>query len=275
MWLKSVPIRRGRARGKIVSLETLINNLNLDSILITIMENIVFPSLFRWPCAAAWWSATSGECGFERVARPATLTGCGAYGNGARLTGMIDASLKIICYGCARFEPIAEAYPSLKNGISPSKRFSHFTSLISCKVIVGFAHRIPGAPVFSSLMAYRLPLMNLFPSPSWWKYTRSMRSRNFLSLRSRSLFSRLRTGFFVFISCQFWFRSPPPHQRAGSLAGRGYVYNQRYPCLTGHTHHAKDRLACWVVRFISFASMRPPCQSPRSRCGTYTHLVVL
>lgn len=91
--------------------------------------------------------------------------------------------------------------------------------------------------------------MNLFPCSSTWKYTRSMRSRNFLSLRSRSLFSRLRNGFFVLISCQFWFCSPPPHQRVGSLAGRGYVYNQRYPCLTGHTHHAKDRLACWVVRF--------------------------
>lgn len=31
--------------------------------------------------------------------RLATLMGCGAYGNGARLTGMIDASLKITCYG--------------------------------------------------------------------------------------------------------------------------------------------------------------------------------
>lgn len=37
--------------------------------------------------------------------------------------------------------------------------------------------------------------------------------------------------------------------RAGCINVRGYVYNQRYPCLTGHTHHAKDRLACWVVRF--------------------------
>lgn len=58
--------------------------------------------------------------------RPATLMGCGAYGNGARLTGMIDASLKIICYGCAGLEPTAEAYPSVKNGISTSKRFSRF-----------------------------------------------------------------------------------------------------------------------------------------------------
>lgn len=38
------------------------------------------------------------RCGFEGL-QARNADGLQAYGNGARLTGMIDASLKIICYG--------------------------------------------------------------------------------------------------------------------------------------------------------------------------------
>ena len=53
------------------------------------------------PCSGGYMPRRGGlprRCGFEGL-QARNADGLQAYGNVARLTGMIDASLKIICYG--------------------------------------------------------------------------------------------------------------------------------------------------------------------------------